>query len=111
MSAAKQRGTAAETAFVNYLRTEDFPHAERRAMNGSKDRGDVAGVIGTVFEVKNCKTLDLAGWVRELEAEMANDGACYGAVIHKRRGKGNPGDWYATLPVSVLVTLLREALA
>ena len=110
MSAARQKGTAAETAVVNYLRPE-FPHVERRALNGNKDRGDVAGIIGTVLEVKNCKTLDLAGWVRELEVEMGNDGADFGAVVHKKRGTTNPADWYATMPVSVLVTLLKAALA
>lgn len=110
MSAARQKGTRAETAVVDYLRTVGFPQAERRALGGNKDRGDIAGVVSTVLEVKDCKTTDLAGWVRELEAEIANDGARYGAVVHKRRGKGSPGDWYATMPVSRLVTLLLDAL-
>jgi len=33
-----------------------------------------------------------------------------GAVIHKRKGKGNPAEWYATMPVSVWVELLRKAI-
>jgi hypothetical protein len=110
VSAARRKGTSAETAAVDYLRGQGFPHAERRALGGNKDRGDIAGIIGTVIEVKNCKTLDLAGWLRELEAEMANDGAVYGAVVHKRRGTSDVGRWYATMPVSALVVLLRAAL-
>jgi hypothetical protein len=110
MSAAKQKGTRAETAVADYLRPT-FPHVERRALNGNKDRGDIAGIIGTVLEVKDCKTMTLAAWVKELDAEMVNDHATFGAVIHKKRGTMQVGDWYATMPVSVLVTLLKAALA
>jgi len=30
-------------------------------MQGSRDRGDIAGLPGVVIEAKNCKQLDLAG--------------------------------------------------
>lgn len=93
---------------VDYLKRNGFPYAERRALAGSRDRGDIAGVIGAVIEIKNHSRLDLGGWIGELEDEMDNDGARVGAVIHKRRGTQDVGEWYATLPVSVLVELLRE---
>lgn len=111
MSASKQRGTAAETAVVRYLQSNGFPYAERRALAGINDKGDVSGMPGCVLEVKNCKRTELAGWVDELDQEMKNAGAYIGAVVHKRRGTTDPGRWFATLPFSVLVDLLREGEA
>ncbi|NAE18288.1 hypothetical protein, partial [Enterococcus hirae] len=45
-------GTAAETATVRYLRTAGFPHAERRALRGTHDCGDITGTPGLAWEVK-----------------------------------------------------------
>ena len=109
MSASKAKGTAAETAVVRYLQANGFPYADRSPLRGNKDRGDVTGLgPGVVLEVKNCKRIELAGWLDELDAEMRNAGAYIGACIHKRRGTTDPGKWFATLPFSVLVDLLRE---
>lgn len=49
MSKSKAKGTAAESAVVKYLREQGWPSAERRALNGASDRGDIAGVVGTVI--------------------------------------------------------------
>jgi hypothetical protein len=54
MSKSKQKGTAAETAVVNWLVSKGRKHVERRSLNGVNDRGDIAGVPGVVLEVKNC---------------------------------------------------------
>lgn len=109
MSKAKQKGTAAETAVVRYLRDNGFIHAERRPLTGSNDMGDITGCGPIVFEVKNHKALDLAGWLKELEVETANAKANIGAVVAKKRGTTNPGDWYAVMPFEWLVGLLKEA--
>lgn len=103
-----KKGTKAETAVVDYLRGEHWPLAERRAKNGNRDRGDIAG-LGVVIEVKDCVRLDLAGWLAELKVEMANDNARWGAVIHKKRGTTNVADWYVTLPGHVFADMLKEA--
>ena len=95
MSAARQKGTAAETAVVRFLRANGYQHAERRALAGSQDRGDVAGVGGVVIEVKNCKRMELAAWIDEAEDEA--NGTEIAAVWHKRVGRGDPGDWYVTM--------------
>jgi hypothetical protein len=107
MNRSKQKGTAAETAVVRWLQANGHPYAERRSLHGANDRGDVAGVPGVVIEIKNCKTVDLAGWVTELKTEMLNADAGIGAVIHKRRGTTDVGEWYATMPVSVFNKLLN----
>ena len=51
----------------------------------------------------------LSGWIKELDEEMKNSQALTGAVIHKKRGTLDVGEWYATMPVEVYVNLLIEA--
>lgn len=110
MSKSKQKGTAAETAVVNWIKKQtNRPHVERRSLNGANDRGDIAGILGVVIEVKNHATMKLPEWLRELEEEMKNDKANTGVVIHKKRGTTDVGEWYATLPVKVWYKLLEEA--
>lgn len=109
MSKAKQKGTAAETAVVNWLKSKGRKHVERRSLNGSSDRGDIAGLPGVVIEVKNHARMELSQWLSELEVEMHNDKADTGIVIHKKKGTTNVGEWYATMPVAVWYSLLEEA--
>jgi hypothetical protein len=110
VSASRAKGTGAETAVVNYLRDNGFPHVERRAQAGTLDRGDIAGVIGTVIEVKNCSRTELAEWVKEANREAGHDGATYGVVWHKRRGYSNPAGWFVTMDGHTFTQLLRAAL-
>ena len=87
MSTARRTGTAYETVVVAYLTAHGFPHAERRAMNGNADRGDIAGVGGWAVECKAVRALDLAGWATEATREAANAHSPWWAVIIKRRGR------------------------
>ena len=107
MSASKRKGTAAERAVVDYLVANGFPYAERRALAGALDKGDVTGIPGVVIEVKNHAALDLAGWLNELMREMDNAKAEFGTVVAKRRGHADPSQWYAILPFEVWVAMLR----
>ena len=43
MSKAKQKGTLAESALVKFLQSAGFPNAERRALAGINDLGDITG--------------------------------------------------------------------
>lgn len=94
---SKQKGTAAETAVVEYLRSQGFSTVERRALSGNLDKGDIAGVPYFAIEVKNCKTTTLAAWVAEANVEAFNAAEPYGVVWHKRSGRSSPGDWYVTM--------------
>lgn len=107
-STAKVKGRETEQRFVDYLRANGAPYAERRRLNGSADRGDIAGVPGVVFEVKSGARLDIAGWLAELAAEVANDRADHGAVIVRPKGKPDPAEWFAVLSVPDLLRLLAE---
>lgn len=106
---SKTKGTAAETAVVGYLRVSGWPYAERRALNGNSDRGDIAGIVGATVEVKNCARIELGAWVDEAETERLNDRSDHAAVWHKRRGKGNPADWFVTMTGAQYVQLLHAA--
>ena len=96
MSAAKEKGTKAETAVVNYL-NQWWPKAERRALSGNKDRGDVAGIPGVVVEVKAAARLELAKWQRQTLDEQENAGALRSVLVVKRPYKP-VAQWDAYLP-------------
>lgn len=110
MSAAKAKGTRWESDIVRALREAGFVQAERRAGNGTHDRGDIAGVPGLVIEAKNCARTELAEWVDEADCEARNDGARYGVVWHHRRGKAAPEDGYVTMSGATFLRLLADAL-
>lgn len=107
MSRSKAKGTAAETAVVRAYIAAGATHAERRALSGILDRGDIAGIPGVVTEVKNVSRDGLPGWLDEAEVERVNDGALLAVVWHKRRGKANPLDWFVTMSGRQWLTVLR----
>lgn len=119
MSRQKQKGTAFETAIVEYLQDKLCDDTiERRALNGTCDRGDISGVTfcgnRVVLECKNEARMRLAEYIREAETEAKNDGAFYYAVIHKKRGVGistlqTVGQQYVTMPLYVLENMIYDA--
>lgn len=104
-----RRGREGEDAVAGYLVSRSFVHAERRRQRGARDEGDIAGIPGTVHEVKVCKELELAKWIDEAAAERANAGADIAAVWHKRRGHPSPAEWYVTMTGAEFADLLLLA--
>ena len=102
---AKQAGSATERAVADYLaRALDDDRIDRRVKTGAADKGDVGGVRlhggqRLVIEVKDCASVDLAGWTAQAHTEAGNDDALVGVVIHKRRGTTDPGRYYLTMTV------------
>ena len=109
MSASKDKGRRWETAIVTYLRANGVPHAERRIAGDTKDRGDIAGLIGVVIEAKDVTKMELGSWVDEAEQERAHDGADLAVVWHHRRGRGLARDGFVTMDGATFVGLLRAA--
>jgi hypothetical protein len=100
----KAIGTRGETAIVNVLRAHGFGGAERRALAGSNDLGDILICPGVIAEVKwgkHAKTaslVDVSRWLRETERERANAGAHLGAAGHSaQRHRHQPGQSVAVL--------------
>jgi hypothetical protein len=60
---------------VRYLQENGFPRAERRALAGSADKGDVTGIDDVVIEVKGDRSNKISAWKAEAVAEARNAGA------------------------------------
>jgi hypothetical protein len=112
----KGKGYRFERAFVDVLVREmqDFPEVadeigRHGTVHGVADRGDVRmGPVAWVWELKNVARFDLAGFMKELEREIANHPkAENGAVVIKARMKG-AADAYAVMPAWRLIRLIRE---
>lgn len=85
MNRSKARGTAWERRLVDYLVSHGLPYAERRALEGKNDRGDVSGIPSVVIEAKNAARITLAEWVDEMLVEKQNANAQIGVVVFPRR--------------------------
>lgn len=105
MSRERAKGTAWETACVEYLRTA-FPHARR---TGSADygAGDIHVAPGVVIECKSVQRIDLAAIVDQAEAAGQRNAADLACAWIKRRGKGSPGDGYVVMSGAQLLWLLN----
>lgn len=112
-ASAKAAGARFERAIADYLAAAlNDDRIDRRVKRGADDRGDIAGVRTicggrVVLELKDVSRDGLPAWVDEAEVERGNDDAVVGAVIHKRRGVGNPGDQFVTMTVDNFVRLLE----
>jgi hypothetical protein len=114
MSKSKDIGTAAETAVVRYL-IEHGVIADRAALAGANDRGDIHALRGAVvIEVKSRKTAPSAGqiaaWMGELDRAAQRVTSCdVAALVVKRPGAGpaNAGQWWVHMRAFDFLTLLR----
>lgn len=93
MNPSKDKGTRAETAVVRHCQTL-FPNAERRALRGSNDVGDILLRPGVIVEVKAGKAAQYASlrqigaWIAETQREVDNANADQGLLVTQRQGLG-----------------------
>jgi hypothetical protein len=107
-SAPKRKGSQFERDVVHYLREHGFSDCERAYGAGRpEDVGDVAGVPGVTIECKATKSINLAGFVDEVERERLNARQPFGVVVVKRRGKG-AADSYVVCNLSTFVRLVAD---
>lgn len=112
---AKRKGAETEIMFVNYLHSQGVHNAERRHLVGKDDKGDIAawvypdGSHKVTVEVKSGASLSIPQWLRELDSEIKNSDADTGFIAVRPKGKPNPEDWFAVLPMDVLMRLMAEA--
>lgn len=93
---SKQIGTEWETRLRDLLRGDGYD-VERLALSGPQDEGDLVLKLGPlwsdtfIIEAKAEKGLNLAGWIKEAQAEAQNYALHRGievphfAVVSKRR--------------------------
>lgn len=85
-------GTAAETAVVRTARAVGFPWADRNALHGTHDIGDVTLCPGVIVEVKggemarNASGSTVEGWLVQTEAERVHARADVGLLVVQARG-------------------------
>ena len=119
MSKQKAKGTACEVAILKYVRANGFPWAERLALSGAADCGDISLLPGRliVLEAKAHASAAtgqpgatlLAEWMRQTETERDNAGADHGLLVVKRKGTTDPSKWFAYLDPSTLYALIGSA--
>jgi len=105
---SRVKGTTWEAAVVDFLKPF-WPWVERRALNGSKDRGDVAGIPFVVIEAKAAKTMRLNDWLAELDDEIVAADAGTGAVFVKRIGRTKAEDGFIVMRPLAWVELMKRA--
>lgn len=112
---SKQKGTSFESLISAYLQEQWSPDIDRLPLSGALDRGDIGNFrVGerlVAIECKNHNRMDLGTWVFEAQREANNYGALAGAVIHKRKGKGQAADQYITFTVRDFLDVLHAASA
>jgi len=113
MSYASRKGYGAEAAIVKLLTQCGFTVTRpRTTSHRDTDTGDVRG-LPLVISVKNHARIKLAECCDELRAMVERSPWDTGVLIHKRIGRGQPEDWYATMQVRHLMYLIvaLEAVA
>lgn len=109
MSAAKSKGTRAETAVVEYLR-ERGHDARRLPPAGSRDIGDIsieAWRSVLTIEVKAAASPAYGQYLAEVERERINADTDIGIVIHKPYGIGDPAKYRVVMTLEALAYLLE----
>lgn len=109
-ASAKAAGSKFERDIADYLAKLVDDRIDRRVKTGAKDRGDIGGVRvhgqRLVLECKNTTRINLGTWITEAHTEAGNDDALTGVIVHKRHGKGKPGDQWVTMTVNDLIALI-----
>jgi hypothetical protein len=104
---SKRKGTAWESQVVAYLQEHGQHFAERRALTGSADKGDVSGIPSVMIECKCEKTVTLGAYADEVKVQTANAGASIGVAVVKRRNRG-PGDAYVVMSLQQFARMLAD---
>lgn len=107
---SKDKGTRCETAVVRLARENGWPDAERLALAGASDCGDVRLSRDVIVQVKAGKYAQAASlaqideWMAATRDQRDRAGARLGVLVVQRRGLGltRVGLWDAHLPLGRL---------
>ena len=107
---ARQAGSRFEREVADYLADKVDDRIDRRVKTGARDKGDIGGLrhLGqkVAIECKNTSRINLGTWINEAHTAMGNDDAGVGLIVHKRHGKGQPGDQWVTTTLDDLIALI-----
>lgn len=98
------KGNLYESAVRDYLRAEGVP-CYRLRMGASNDEGDL--LIGPgIAQLKNTKTINLAGALNEAEQQAARSDAAFAVAIHKRRNH-SVAKSYVTMTLETFAQMVK----
>lgn len=96
----KNKGTKAETDTVNWAKKHEFYAADRIALSGVNDRGDVRITTGIMVQVKDGYTnnreptdFQIDGWLKNAEKQRIRGEFDVVLLAHKRYMKADPDEW------------------
>lgn len=94
-SPQKAKGSRAERQLADTLTANGWP-CERIPAGATADRGDlwVPVIEFPSVDVKDHATHSLGAWIDRAQVQAVNAGRAAGSVVWKRRGKGDPRDWF-----------------
>lgn len=115
-STAKRKGVETENIWISWLKDKwGLVNVERRRLNGTEDKGDVAGWVkqngshNVVVEIKSGAKLSIPEWLGELKEEKKNAKGDLGFIAVRPKGKPNAEDWFIIMPATEFMQLTREA--
>lgn len=109
------KGARFERLMADYLAAalDEADSIDRQVKTGNLDRGDIRGVTAhgqkVAVECKNLARVQLGPALNEAEVERGNIDGLAGVVIHKRHGKGRPGDQLVTMTARDFAALISGA--
>jgi hypothetical protein len=104
---SRRKGNKAEVDVAHVLTEHGYSAVtSRNARGGAQMGADIVSDFPAVIEVKNHAKLDLSGWWQQAVAQA--DGAP-AVIIHKRVGRSDPHEWWATMDFQTLIALMRKA--
>jgi len=108
-ASSRRKGNAAEVEVVHALERAGYRAMSSRAARGGYQSGeDIVSNFPLAIEVKNQARLDLAGWWRQAQEQA---GEKLPVVIHKRVGKAQVEEWWATMDLATLISLVQALQA
>jgi hypothetical protein len=110
-ASAKKAGSEFERLIADAFAASVDDRIDRAVKRGTKDVGDVSGLRfhghKIAVECKNEAGMKLPAWTAEAESERQNLAALAGVVVHKRHGKGKPGDQWVTMTMDNFIALMN----
>jgi Holliday junction resolvase len=109
-NANKAKGSQAERQVRDFLQQQGVD-CDRVPAGATKDVGDIFTYDKKwpAIQVKNHKTIQLGVWVTEAQQQAEHANRLTSIVVHKRKGKGSPADWYVTTTLQDFVNLMKGA--
>jgi hypothetical protein len=102
-STAKAKGRSTENELCEWIRSQGYD-AERRRLNGPKDKGDlmIGALPNLVVEVKSgAGPWKMTEWIRQTEAEIKNAEADVGLLAIRPARAPTVADWVGIIPSSM----------